>query len=313
MSTPPAVEGSGGVSVGAGPSTGPRRLTPAVSGLPSNTGHFGPSALQYQVPGFAPSGDKRRFSGVDPLGVQHLPVYILNQHAHENQPTPSAYPLYPWSGSPPAIPTAQNHGAVPADMVPGPSSLTYRKSVVSESPYSEESFQLSPSSGLQGDLDSDATFSPRYASPNSPSHVAGHTSPQQGTSSTVPQALQQARRTGKRKRAEDPKDPKAAKRLQTQRQIDALNLKELRGLFVPESVGAVPKKDLTSTSTSQSFCLSGLVNEHCQYSILPKSIRRHITTLNRFQPPYSPETFGPLHPLSKVGVLIERVLNSQEL
>jgi hypothetical protein len=42
---------------------------------------------------------------------------------------------------------------------------------------------------------------------------------------------------------------------------------------------------------------------------MPKSLRRPITTLNKIQTPYFPEIFGPLHPLSKVGVLIERVLN----
>jgi len=247
----PVVQRGGGGSVGAGPSTGPRRLTPAVLGLPSNTGHLDPSVLQYHVPGFAPSGDKGRFSGVDPLGAQHPLVHILNQHAHENQPTPSAYPSYPWSSSPPAIPTAQYQAAVPADMVPGPSSLTHRESVVSL--YSEESFQLSSSSGLQGDLDSNATSSPRYASPDAPSH---HTSPQQDTSSAVPRARRGARRSGKRKRAAEPKDPRAAKRLQNQRQSDDEHIEDLYELLVPDSEGEVSKKDRLGLSTSQSFCLS---------------------------------------------------------
>ena len=247
---PPVVQRGEGGSVGAGLSTTPRRLIPAVLGLPSNTGHLDPSVLQYQVPGFAPSGDRRRFSGVEPLGAQHPPIHILNQHAHGDQPTPSAYPSYPWSSSPPAIPTAQYQAAVPADMVLGP--LTHRESVVSL--HSEESFQLSSSSSLQGDLGSNATFSPRYASPDA--HFAGDTLPQLGTSLAAPEPLRKTRRTGKRKRVADPKDPRAAKRLQDQRQSDDEHIEDLYELLVPDSEGEVSKKDRLGLSTSQSFCLS---------------------------------------------------------
>jgi hypothetical protein len=253
--TPSALEGGGGGSVGAGPSPDLRRLKPAVSELPSgvvqsiqltvpsNTDYLAPSVSPHQISGLALSSAKRRVSTVDPLGAQHRQVDFLARHVTENQPAPSAYPTYPeWSDSSPAILTAQYPATVPADMVQYPSSLTHRReSVISL--HSEDSFQFPSSSGLPDDLDSNAAFSPRYASPGAPSHFAGHTFPRQGTSSA-------ARRTGIRKRAAEPKDPRAAKRLQNQRESDELNMEEMYRLFVPESVGKVPKKDRCATSTS---------------------------------------------------------------
>jgi hypothetical protein len=205
-----------------------------------------PSVSPRQISGLPPSSAKRRVSGVDPLGAQHQHVDFLTQHATENQPAPSAYPTYPeWSDSSPAISTVLYPATVPADVVQYPPSLTHRReSVVSL--HSEDSFQFPSSSGLPDDLDSNAAFSPRYAPPGAPSHFAGHTFPRQGTSSAVPNA----RRTGIRKRVAEPKDPRAAKRLQNQRESDELNMEEMYRLFVPEGVGKVPKKDRCATSTS---------------------------------------------------------------
>jgi hypothetical protein len=135
-----------------------------------------------------------------------------------------------------------------------------------------------------------------------------HTLPQLGNSSALPEALRKKRRTGQRKRVSKPKDPRAAERLQNQRESDEQNMEEMFKLFVPESVGAVPKKDRSAISTSQSSCLSGLVNERCQCSIMPDGIRRPMASTNKIQPPsVTMETFCPLH-LLKMGVLIERVL-----
>ena len=260
MSTPPAVQGGGRGSAGAGPSTELRRLKAAVSELPSgvgqlihltvppNTDYLSSSVSPHQISGLPPSSARRHVSGVNPLGAQHRQVDFLTQPATENQPAPSAYPTYlEWSGSSPAISTALYPATVPPDMVQYqyPSSLTRRReSVVSL--HSEDSFQFPSSSGLPDDLDNDAAFSPRYASPGAPSHFAGHTFPRQGTSSAAPKA----RRTGIRKRVAEPKDPRAAKRLQNQRESDELNMEEMYRLFVPESVGKVPKKDRCATSTS---------------------------------------------------------------
>jgi len=261
ISMPPVVQRGGGGSVGAGLSTGPHQLTPAVPELPSwvaqpaqltvsSTDYLDPSVAQHRVLGPAPSRAKRRFSEVDCPSVQHAQVDFLNQHTLENQPAPDAYTSYPWSSAPPANSTAQYQGAVPADMVPGPSSLMHRESVVSL--YSEESFRSSSSSGLQVDLDSNATFSPRYASPGAPS-LAGQTLPQQGTS--APKPPRKKRSTGQRKRASNPKYPKAAERLQNQRESDDEHIKHLLELFVPGDERDGPKKGRLRLSTSQSLCL----------------------------------------------------------
>ena len=241
--------GEGG-SVGAGPSTGTRRSIPTVSRVPVaqvvhlDTGHLAPSDSRCRGLGLAPSGNnKRRFSEVDP------PVDFLNQHASENQPTPDGYASYHWSSSR-TTSTAQYPAVVPVT-----TSLPNYESV--HSLHSGESFQLASSSGLQDNVDNDATFSPRHASPGPPSHfrVTDHTLPQEGNSSAAPEAPPKKRHTGQRKRVAKPKDPKAAKRLKNQRDSDELNMREMYRIFVPESVGDVQKKDRTATSMSSSFYL----------------------------------------------------------
>jgi len=263
---PPVVQRGGGGSIAAGPFTGPRRLTPAVLRPPSeeaqpvhlivssNTGYSVPLVTRYQVPGLAPSSAERRFSEIDTLGAQHAQVDFLHLHALENQPIPDAYASHPWSSSPPAIPTAQYPAAVPADMAQWRSVYTHRDFAASV--YSEDSLQLPSSSALQVDLDSNATFSPRHVSPNTPSHFADHTLPQQGSSLAVAEALRKKRRAGQRKRFGNPKDQKAAQRLQNQRESDDEHIEYLYKLFVPDSEGKVPKKDRLRLSTPQSLCLS---------------------------------------------------------
>lgn len=264
---PPAVEHGGGGSVSAGLSTGPRQ-SPAISGQPSwvaqpvllavsNPNYLDPSLVQHQVLGPAPSsGKKRPRSEVNRLDAQHTVTQVgfLNQHILENGPTLDEYPPYSWANSPPADSTPQYHAAVPANMVPGASSLTHRGSLVSL--LSEESCQLSSSSSLQDDLDSAAMPSPRHASLGVPSHYAGHILPQQDTSEAAPEPQQKKRRTGQRKRTANPKYPEAAERLQTQRRSDDEHIEHLYKLFVPSSEGEVPKKDRLRLSTSHTLCLS---------------------------------------------------------
>ena len=254
MPTPPGVQGVGGGSVCAGPSTGPHRLAPAVMRRPSGvaqsmalivspgTGHSAPSCSQYQGLGLAPSGAKRRFSEVDPLGVQHTQVDFLTEHPHENQPFPGAYPSYT------AISTAQYPAVVPADVAQGPSSYTRRGSVASV--YSEGSLQLPVSPALQDDLESNATVLHSHASPGTSPHFTDHTLPQRGTSLAAPEAPRKKRRAVQRKRVAIPKDPKAAERLQNQRQLDDEHIEYLYKVFVPTSEGEVPKKDRLGLSTS---------------------------------------------------------------
>ena len=265
MSMPPGVEHGGGGSVSAGPSTDPRQLSPAISGQPSwvaqpvllavsNPNYLDLSLVQHQVLGPGPSsGKKRRRSEVNRLDAQHTVTQVgfLNHHVPENGPTLDEYPPYSWSNSPPANSTTHYHAAVPANMVPGPSSYTHRGSLVSL--LSEESCQLSSSSSLQDDLDSGGMPSPRHASLGVPSHPAGHIL---DISEAAPEPHQKKRRTGQRKRMANPKDPKAAERLQIQRHSDDENIEHLYKLFVPSSEGEVPKKDRLGLSTSQSLCLS---------------------------------------------------------
>ena len=131
-------------------------------------------------------------------------------------------------------------------MVQGPSSYPHRGSVTSL--YSEDSLQSHPSSAFQDDLN--ATFLPRHASSGTPSQFTDHTLPHEGTSLAAPEALRKKRRTGKRKRIDNPEDPKAAERLRKQRQSDDENIEYLYKLLVPSSEGEVPKKERLSLSTS---------------------------------------------------------------
>ena len=210
--------------------------------------HCLPTVSQEQGLGLAPSGATGRFSEVGPLGAQHAQVDSLTRRAHEKQPTPSSYPSYP------AISTAQYPAAVPADMVQGLSTYIHRNSVAP--PHSESSLQIPSLSALQDDLDSNATFSHRHASPNTPSHFKDHTPPQQGTSLAAPEALIKRWRADRRKRIGNPKDPKAAQRIKNQRRLDDENIEYLYKLLVPDSEGEVPKKDRLGLSTSQSLSLS---------------------------------------------------------
>jgi hypothetical protein len=52
-----------------------------------------------------------------------------------------------------------------------------------------------------------------------------------------------------------PKDPRAAKRLRSQRQGDDENLEALYKLLVPRNAGVVQKKDRLGMSTSPLFLL----------------------------------------------------------
>jgi len=234
MSTPPAIQDDGGGTLSAGPTTG----------------YSVPSVSQDQVLGLAPPSAKRRFNDVGRLGAQHAQVGFRNQHALENQPTPDGYTPYPWSSPSPATLPAQYQAAVPADMVPGPSSFTRRESVVSLP--SEESFQPSSSSSLQEGLDGDATLSPRHTALGVPSHFADHILPEQDTSSAAPEVSRKRRRGVQRKRDPNPKDPKAADRLRNQRKTDDELIDLLFNRCVPSSVGPVAKKDRLPLSAFQS-------------------------------------------------------------
>lgn len=168
------------------------------------------------------------------------------QPAQENQPTPSTYPRYPeWSDSSQVTLGAQHSAAGPSHMVPVPSPRTHRDSVASL-------YSLRSSPGLQDDLVA-ALPLPGEALDDTPVRIEGRDLSQQDTSSVEPEAPQKRRRTGKRKRVPNPKDPRAAKRLQDQRHNDDECIEMLFNLIVPKDVGQVAKKDRLLLSTSQSF------------------------------------------------------------
>ena len=111
------------------------------------------------------------------------------------------------------------------------------------------------SSGLQDEFVSSSPFFHALASPGAPSQIVGHVLPQERASSAAPKAPVKPRRDGKRKRADNSKDPIAAKRLRDQREADEENIEKIVRMVVPPSVGRVAKKDRLGLGTSQSLCL----------------------------------------------------------
>jgi hypothetical protein len=188
------------------------------------------------------------FSEVDAIRAENTQFGPPIQHALKNhwQSTQGAYTSFPDFSL--ATSSAQYPVAGPEYVIPGPSSHTRCDSLAS--PFPEDPIPLSPSSGLRDGFVSSAALSPRLASAG----AAGHALPQQATSSAVAEARGKPRRTtGKPKRAENPTDWRAARRLRNQREKDDKEIDFLFRLFVPSSVGTVEKvakKDRLSLSTS---------------------------------------------------------------
>ena len=236
MPSPPAVQGGVGIPMGAGSHAGVSQSTPANLGLAdetaqwiqlsSNIHSYSPPVPQHQAPEHATSSLTRHFVVDDTELALNTQVGPLAQHALENN-----WGIF--SGSSLAASSGQYHAARPEYMTPGPSSHTQRGSLAPL--YPEDSFPLSPSSGLRDGFVSSAALSPRLAS-------------------AVAEARGKPRRTaGKRKRAENPTDWRAAQRLRNQREKDDKDIDFLFKLFVPSSAGTVEKvakKDRLSLSTS---------------------------------------------------------------
>jgi hypothetical protein len=243
MPSPPAVHGGVGIPMGAGSHAGVSQSTPANLGLAdetaqwiqlsSNIHSYSPPVPQHQAPEHAASSLTRHFGEVDALRALNMQVDPLAQHALENNGQFTQGEYAPFPGSSLAASSGQYHAARPEYMTPGPSSHTQRGSLAPL--YPEDSFPLSPSSGLRDGFVSSAALSPRLAS-------------------AVAEARGKPRRTaGKRKRAENPTDWRAAQRLRNQREKDDKDIDFLFKLFVPSSAGTVEKvakKDRLSLSTS---------------------------------------------------------------
>jgi hypothetical protein len=232
MPSPPAVRGVG-IPVGAGSYADAPQSPPAFLRL-------------------APETAQSDFSGIDAASAQNTQFNFQTQYALENQPTAGAcpsYPAWPATSSSPATLNAQNPAAEPAYIIPEGSSHTHRGSLASL--VSEDSFPFPSSPGSQNEFVSGAPLFHGLASPDTPSQIAGSAHPQQ-PSSSAPGVSRQKRRTGTRKRNPNPKDPKAAQRLQEQRQMDDQDLAFIFERLVPSSVGTVEtvaKKDRLHLST----------------------------------------------------------------
>jgi hypothetical protein len=112
---------------------------------------------------------------------------------------------------------------------------------------------LSSPSGMQVDLvTTPMSAGPEYS--GALSQAASPTPTQQATPPASPDSqTTEQHPTSKRRRHSVPKDPRAAKRLRTQRQGDDENLEALYKLLVPRSAGVVQKKDRLNMSTSLLF------------------------------------------------------------
>ena len=222
--------------------------------LSSNIRSFSPPVPQRQAPEHAPSSFTGHFSCTDAPSAQNTQFNFQTRYALEDQPTAGAcpsHPVWPATSSSPATLNAQNPTAEPTYIIPEQSSHAHRGSLASL--VSEDSFPFPSSSGSQNEFVSGAPPFHGLASPDTPSQIAGSALPQQRSSSSAPVVSQRKRRTVTRKRNPNPKDPKAAQRLQEQRKTDDEYINSLFETFVPPSEGTletVAKKARLPLSTS---------------------------------------------------------------
>jgi hypothetical protein len=212
-----------------------------------NASLLSPPYHPQQSPGPAPWSLRTRSIGSDANHIENAQIpMILTPHLVENQSTHAPFPGHP--GLSPATPSTGFPTADFTDMEQPLSSHTGSQDD------SLAFLNLSPS-GMQVDLIT-ARLSAGPGYPSALSQVAGHTPTQQATPPASPESqLTEQLLTGKRRRLSVPKDPRAAKRLRSQRQGDDENLEALYKLLVPKSAGVVQKKDRLGISTSSLFLL----------------------------------------------------------
>lgn len=207
----------------------PAQSTPLPVSL--NASLLSPPSHPQRSPEPAPWSLRTRSSGADANHVENAQIpMILTPHFLENQSIHSTFPGH--RGFPPATSSTRFSTEDFTDMEPSLSSHTQDDSFVF--------LNLSSSSGMQ--VTPTLPAGPEY--PGALSDAAGHTPTQQATPPTSPESQSSEQHlTGKRGRHSVPKDPRAAKRLRTQRQCDDENLEALYKLLVPRSAGVVQKKD----------------------------------------------------------------------
>ena len=222
----------------------PAQSTPLPVSL--NASLLSPPFHPQHSPEPAPWSSGTRSSGADANNVENAPTpMILTPHFLENQSIHSPFLEHP--GFSPATSSTRFPTADFTDMEPSLSSHTQDDSLAF--------LNLSSSSGMQVDLVTAAlSAGPGYH--GALSQAAGHAPSQQATPPASPdsQSTEQYP-TGKRRRLSVPKDPRAAKRLRSQRQGDDENLEALYKLLVPRNAGVVQKKDRLGMSTSPLFLL----------------------------------------------------------
>lgn len=222
----------------------PAQLTPLPVSL--NASLLSPPSHPQHSPEPAPWSLRTRSSWADANHVENAQIpMILTPHFLENQSIHSPFPGHP--GFSPSTSSTRFPSADFTDMEPSLSSHTQDDSLAF--------LNMSSSSGMQVDVVA-ATLSAGPEYPGALFQAAGHTPAQQATPPASPESQSAEQHpTGKRRRLSVPKDPRAAKRLRSQRQGDDENLEALYNLLVPRSAGVVQKKDRLGMSTSPLFLL----------------------------------------------------------
>lgn len=217
----------------------PGQSTPLPESL--NASLLSPPSHPQRSPEPAPWSLRTRPSWADADHVENAQIpMIMSSHLLENQS--------PFPGHPDFSPATSSTRFPSTDFTDIEPSL---------SPNAQDDslgfLNMPSSSGMQVDL-ATASQSAGLGYPGSLIQVAGHTLTQQATPPASPDLqLTEQQATGKRRRHSMPKDPRAAKRLRSQRQGDDENLEALYKLLVPSSAGVVQKKDRLGISTSLLF------------------------------------------------------------
>ena len=275
--------GGRGGSVSVGSYAGVPQPTPVVSRVASESVSVIPltmsSSLAHQLPpdqisGHIHSNFSRRSSEPNSLRVANTERAFLAPYVPENQPTPAMYtPFFGHPNFSQASPSVQYPTAASTHMVPEWSSHTQDDLLA----FWDSDGSFTPScaaSDLQDDSISVTSFT-ESASADVQYEFVDNALPQHGTSSSAapqPQLSQTQLRSGKRKRDAPQKDPRAAKRLRSQRQSDEENFKELWQLVAPDGAENVPKKDRLATSASQASYISWMLNSVFSSPLYEKEI-----------------------------------------
>jgi hypothetical protein len=216
----------------------PAQSTPLP--VPLNASLLSPPSHHQRSPESAPWSLRTRASGADTHHVENAQISMtLSSNFLENQSIHAPFLGHP--GYSPATLSAQFPSADFTNMEPTLLPHTQDDSL--------SFMNLSPASGMQ--VDSASATLP--AGSGYSGALSRRTLTQQATplaSPASPESQPTGQNfTGKRRRLSMPKDPRAAKRLRSQRQGDDENLEALYDLIVPRSAGVVQKKDRLGMST----------------------------------------------------------------